>query len=415
MKAQAHFWAAVAILGAPVSDRSSDVVWRRFVRAARERRLRHALRTRLEPPLRGALARAPHDVEITVAMPSPRTPDPRDRPVVERVVRAFRAMKARQAGVDRRYLPAALWQRLLDAGYTPLARALDADDLTEAHEFLANFGVAPRYLGIDSTLVHRWARSRAGRRYLARVVFPRQLARWRRYWGGTRPVSALRHPRHGNPIGATIDGVFVGQEHVFFDDAYVALLRGLLADRERPRIAELGGGYGEFAEMLLRMLPRFAYVEFDLPETLSLAAYYMLQSFPERSVLLYGERPYEPRVHEAYDIVLMPCWEIEALADRGVDLFVNRNSLGEMTAPAVANYVHHITRATEFFFHMNHDVTPEDCGDGERGVLARDYPVPVDQFTLLFRYPELDHLLRSGWEDVTSDIVVHLYQRRGSG
>lgn len=387
------------------------------MRVWQERRLTRAIGDRLWPVVFGAraLVACPGRETIRIGRRVPIDPDPRKRGMVERILRSFRAMKQGQARAGSRYLPSPLWGRLLRESYAPALAALENGDAGELHRFLANFGVSPRYLGIDSTLVRRWVGSWFGRRYLEGCVFPRQLARWTRFYGGRKSLAALAHPRYGNLVGATVDGLFVGQEHVFFDEIYASQLRDLVAGVERPVIGELGGGYGEFAEYLVRGLDRWTYVDFDLPETLCLAAYYLMLALPGRRVLLFGEEPYSPKLHARYDIILMPSFEIEKLADQSVDVFVNKNSLGEMTREAVDNYVRHIARATRYFFHANHDLTPEHYSDGEHGVLARDYPVSPDDFTLVSRYLDPDHLLRRGWEDDTSDIFIHLYQRKSRG
>lgn len=63
---------------------------------------------------------------------------------------------------------------------------------------------------------------------------------------------------------------------------------------------------------------------------------------------------------------------------------------------------------------MNHDarLSRYRYSDGERGPLAHEYPVPVDEFTLLFRYPDLGYMLRQGFLDFDEDVFIHLYQRR---
>lgn len=61
---------------------------------------------------------------------------------------------------------------------------------------------------------------------------------------------------------------------------------------------------------------------------------------------------------------------------------------------------------------MNHDTTPVYFSDRERGLLGYEYPVPGDEFTLLWRYPDIGHLLAQGFPDFSKDIFTRLYQRR---
>ena len=109
----------------------------------------------------------------------------------------------------------------------------------------------------------------------------------------------------------------------------------------------------------------------------------------------------------------MPSYAIEKLGDRSVDLFINKNSLGEIPQRAAAHYVSHITRSTRYFFHMNHDATPDTFVDGSSGLLGRQYPVPKDQFKLLFRYLDMGPWMHDGRFDLYSnDIFLYLYERR---
>lgn len=198
----------------------------------------------------------------------------------------------------------------------------------------------------------------------------------------------------------------------FFNEIYGSLLRELVQDLPQPVVAELGAGYGKLAYFTLRDIERFTYLDFDLPETLSLAAYYLVKAFPEKRALLYGEAPYSAKVHGNYDLIFMPSWEIAKVGNSTVDLFMNKNSLGEMSKLSVEAYIGQIAKATRYFFHMNHDVIPNVYGDGECGLLGSDYPVPSDQFRLLFRYPDVGHMLAFGRLDMTQDIFVYLYERK---
>lgn len=93
-------------------------------------------------------------------------------------------------------------------------------------------------------------------------------------------------------------------------------------------------------------------------------------------------------------------------------LFINKNSLGEMDREAVRNYVHCIAQATRYFFHMNHDRVSADVSGPGTGLLGSEYPLPADQFRLLFRYPDVGHFLfHEGEADFRMDIFCYLYER----
>jgi len=334
--------------------------------------------------------------------------------IVSRIFQAFARMKADQAGAPPAFLPASLWQKQLDLSYRNLVEGLKQNDISTFHFFLANFGAWETYHGIEAnTMIRSYSRSLVRRRYLTNVVFLKQLDMWNWFHGGRRSIKSLTYPRHGNQSGALIDGVFVGAGS-FFSEIYGSMLANLISDRGRPVVADLGGGYGKLAYFALRNLEQSCFIDFDLPETLCLAAYYWMKSFPEKRVLLYGEAEYSAGAHEHYDAIFMPAFEIVKLAPQSVDLFMNKNSLGEMTAESVRAYIEHIARSTRYFFHMNHDRFANMYDEGRVGLLAHEYPVPPDQFKLLFRYPDIGHLLGHGGVDFGMDIFLYLYERRAS-
>ena len=82
----------------------------------------------------------------------------------------------------------------------------------------------------------------------------------------------LSYPRFGNQVGAIVDEQFVGTGS-FFNEIYGSILSGLIANKDRPVVADLGGGYGKLAYFTLRDLPQFSFIDFDLPEVFCLATY----------------------------------------------------------------------------------------------------------------------------------------------
>jgi hypothetical protein len=216
-------------------------------------------------------------------------------------------------------------------------------------------------------------------------------------------MSLLTYPRHGNQPGAIIDDCFVGVGS-FDNQHYTSQLLGLVARLKRPAIGELGGGSGRFAYFLLREFEQFSYVDFDLPEVLVCAAYYLIKTFPGKRTLLYGEQPLKTVSLSDYDLVFLPPWQIETLRDCSIDLFLNKNSLGEMSRDTASHHLAHIARSSHRFFHLNHEYIPQ-TGDGP-GLLASEYQMPG--FTIMRRECDQWHVLQNGPE---SDIFAYLFQR----
>jgi hypothetical protein len=350
----------------------------------------------------------PSAKHITFHCPSLVAPDPADLPLVKRIHKALQKMQEDRRIVDPLYLPSSMWQGLIDKAYASLAADKTIEDF---HYFLANFGSWDIYNGIESTAEIRASqKSILNRLHLQNAIY-RQLKIWRWFNGNQKPMAALNYPQHGNQTGFFLDGIFAGRGS-FFNEIYGSLLSSMVSDRVKPVVADLGGGYGKLAHFTLRHLKNFTFIDFDLPEVLTVATYYLMKSFPDKKFLLYGEGSYSASCHKDYDFILMPSWEIANVGVSTVDLFMNKNSLGEMTQPAVRNYIKKISDATRYFFHMNHDSVPNIFADGQKGLLGYQYPIPMDQFKLLFRGPDLGHLLSENYLDFNIGIFAYLYERR---
>ena len=334
-----------------------------------------------------------------------------EKNIIERIFQSFRKMKEDQHHVSNVYLPSPMWQKLLDDSYYCLNSGSKHDDLTSFYFFLSNFGTWKEYLGVESaTLIRGNMKSNITRLYLKNIIFLQQLKTWQWFYNNRKLISCLTYPTYGNQIGAYIDGNFVGVGS-FFNEIYGSILSGLIRDKKRPVLADLGGGYGKLAYFTLRDINNSCFIDFDLPETLCLAAYYLMKCWPFKKALLYGEEEYSSASHKQYDLIFMPSSEIEKADENSIDLFINKNSLGEMSKEAVNNYIYYITKSTKYFFHMNHDINRSIYSDNSKGLLGYEYPVPMDAFRLLFRYPDIGHMLYLGGVDYKEDIFLYLYER----
>jgi putative sugar O-methyltransferase len=198
-----------------------------------------------------------------------------------------------------------------------------------------------------------------------------------RCWSDRVPASLaeLEPPDVGSPWGYTVDSTLVmgtAPRHHYYADQVARLVE----DVRRPRIAEIGGGFGGFAYCLLaHRCPHASYLDFDLPEVVALESYYLLSAFPERAILLYGEAPLDEQTLERFDLLLMPNFAIAQLPPRSVDLVINSASLSEMHRPTVEQYIADIGRVSRrFFFHDNSD-EPVSVG-ATHEIPASSFPIP---------------------------------------
>ena len=264
--------------------------------AYQQGRLLDAINSRTKPFLYGLKHTAYDPASKKVTLHCPDYVEPlktnNEKELVKRIFQSFSKMKEDQKEVTDAYLPSSEWQRHLDNDYSCLSLGRNTKDLNSFHFFLANFGTWKTYHGVESTtLIRDNMRSFIRRKYLKNVIFYQQLKNWEWFYNKRKPISCLTYPNYGNQGGAYIDNKFVGVAS-FFNEIYGSILSNLLEGKERPVVAELGAGYGNFAYFILRDKSNACYIDFDLPETLCLAAYYLMKSWPNKKVLLYGEKEY---------------------------------------------------------------------------------------------------------------------------
>jgi hypothetical protein len=332
--------------------------------------------------------------------------------IVDRIFRSFKLMKEKQKEASSYYRPSSLWQRHLDNDYSFLSDGLKNNDKNKFHLFLSNFGTWKTYHGLESTdLIRNNVKSILKRKYLRNIVFYKQLKTWEWFNSNNKSIKDLSYPVIGNQCGAYIDNQFVGVGS-FFNEIYGSILSGLIDDNNSPVIAELGSGYGKLAYFTLRNIKKSCFIDFDLPETLCLAAYYLMKTWPQKKTLLYGEENYSSDSHNKYELIFMPSFEIKKIGKKTVDLFINKNSLGEMTEAAAKNYLAYITDSSNYFFHMNHDNIPNIYEQNKKGLLGYQYPIPEDKFRLMIKYPDIGHMFYQGMIDYNMDIFFYLYERK---
>jgi putative sugar O-methyltransferase len=233
----------------------------------------------------------------------------------------------------------------------------------------------------------------------------RDYAVWSDLVGEATP-SVLSPPPVGDPWGYVVDGKVVMADSLRHD-SYAWRAHDLLAGIDRPVVAEIGGGYGGFAYFLLMRSGNATYINFDLPEILVMASYYLMSVFPEKKILLFGESPHS-RIDQdtivSHDIVLMPNHQLPGLASESVDLFVNTRSLSEMSYNTVAEYLRQVGRTCRrYFFHENSNTEKEKPG-GHVEVPSSRFPMPEGVFRRIYRAP-------SPWAGGRSRYWEHLYER----
>jgi hypothetical protein len=382
-----------------------------------EGRLAYSLKNRLDPYFKGALysfsLTNQHSIEISCPPLQSPSSDKEEVELVRRIFTAYKKAKSAQNKPEYApFLPSKLWIRQIEKSYDYFQQAINEDSVDKFHYFLNNFGTWPKYHGVESNVLLHRNNKPILQNYLKMEIFKKGLDFWK-WMSGEQNLALLSYPRHGNQAGALIDGHFVGAGS-FGNQVYGKMLAGMVSDRNRPLIADLGAGYGKLAYFILKNMERFCFLDFDLPETLALASYYLMKTWPEKKALLYGEGQFNSDAAKKYDFIFMPCFEIGKSRDMEIDLFVNKNSLGEMTRESIHAYVDIICSCARYFCHMNHEHYPNIYENGDRSLLNSEYPIPTDTYKQIYRGPDVFSIYSGRKLSAMSDIFYYTYERIAS-
>jgi hypothetical protein len=385
-----------------------EFLLKKLKKTHQEKRIISALFSKVIPNLTGVryLVKNPAKTLINLHSPEYVEPDKRELELVERIFQSFIKMKEAQKHINNRaFIPSSIWQEHINNDYQYLVSGWKENDIDKFHFFLSNFGSWKSYTGIENSPEIVRAKF-IKKRYVENEIFYKSLKTWE--WfnkGRDKKYSDLSYPIHGNQAGAYLKENFIGVGS-FFNEIYGSILSGIISDREHPVVADLGGGYGKLAYFTLRKINKFTLINFDLPEVLCVEAYYLMKTWPEKKVLLYGEKEYLGDIHQEYDLIFMPNFEIPKVGHSTIDLFINKNSMGEMTKESVTEYLKYICSSSHYFFHMNHEFVRRLDNNS---LLASEYPIP-NSLKLILRYPDMGHLLSKGKVDFKMDIFMYLYE-----
>jgi hypothetical protein len=282
-----------------------------------------------------------------------------DRALLKRICAAYIKATERQASARAEYGATPWWRNIQRNGLSPVRQALAARDLDKLQLMYRNFfrdpcgtGLVARPPGRATSYFESEISGQRSRFILGDTLY--RIDRWRGQTSDRFPVSDLRCTTIGNPFGILLEGTLLTAAAPY--QHYCAQRIGELLDGSVPvedsfdrrvaMVAEIGGGYGGMAYYLLRAEAAITYLDFDLPESLALTAYYLAKSMPDRPMLLYGEEDFAPGVMSRYDAILMPAWELGSVPTHAVDITFSSHALSDLTAPAQSEYMREIARVT---------------------------------------------------------------------
>jgi hypothetical protein len=274
-----------------------------------------------------------------------------DNALLQRICNAYSKAMERQPAAPETF-QANRWWRLVEGGNLgPVKRALAAHDLASLRLMYRNFFRDRCGAGLVGLPGIGNAFSRYKELFLIDALHRIDL--WGRRTSGRFPLADLETPDIGNPLGVVMGDIRVrtGSEDQHF---YARKIIDLTVSAVTPVVAEIGGGFGGMAYFLLRDRPGLTYLDFDVPESVALASWYLLKAFPHLKATLYGEALLTAETLKSSGIILMPGFMLPHMPDRGVDVSFNSHVLSDMSPASIHQYLAEIVRTTRHsILHVN--------------------------------------------------------------
>jgi putative sugar O-methyltransferase len=309
-----------------------------------------------------------------------------DVDIIKRIVKAYKKAKTVQKNAPGFYQVSNEWLPIYKKHLKTVMKALEDEDIPALQTIYQNFWRDPcstGLLGFSAHMKKQYFGRRIQRKHKKLHLFSglHRIKLWRSLMGPNASLPDLSSPAIGNPFYCFIDGQMIksGSDYLHY---YASSIGRLTNFGKKRVVVEIGGGYGGMAYYLLRDQSNLTYVDFDLPENMALTAYYLLNAFPEKKAVLYGEAELTPDCIAKNDLVIMPNFELEKMGSNSVDLVFNSYSLAEMSPETIAQYIAMVSRITKkYFLHVNHTVYSL--------VTADEFGIDPKQFTLIYKLPAL--------------------------
>lgn len=275
-----------------------------------------------------------------------------DAELLERICGAYIRAVQQQKSAPPAYQASESARQLQNTALQPLISALLSRNISALRQMLRNFyrdSCSAGLLGAPNNMRKAYfggkMRDVYRRFYLGHVLY--RLDYWKEQTEGRFALRDLAGPGVGNPFGVLLDGthISVGSEYAHYC-AY--RIRSLLPS-EKATVAEIAGGFGGAAYYLLRDCP-VTYLDFDIPERIALASYYLTKAFPERKFLFYGEEPLTRQALARTDVVLLPLFELPAMPTAHADVTFNSHTLSNLSPESLSEYLWQIARITRGTF-----------------------------------------------------------------
>ena len=333
-----------------------------------------------------------------------------DLEIYKRVFESYKKQKNFTNELNKDFKPSKMWLKLINSNYSELIDSYREDNFSKFVNFLDKFGHSDKYLGLTFNILIPKYFNFLKKNYIKKNMLDNSYKNWK-FFNKNKDYKSLHTPRYGNLDGGYInEDVFVSYTS-FFNEIYSSILKNLLPEKTNLLIGEIGPGYGEQAYFVLKDI-NSKYIAFDLPETLTLSSFYLMNTFRSKKTLLYGEREFSNNIIKDYDLIFMPPCEISKVYENSFDLMINKHSLGEMTENVVKNYVNIIKKTSKLFFHINQSYYKRTFDKNDFNLLSHEYGFENDDsFKLIIKYLDFCHFNYDYFQNYNMDLFFHIYKK----
>jgi putative sugar O-methyltransferase len=385
----------------------------KIIIAIKEKRFFKSFRKKIYPYLKGltlSFSIRKFEDEIILVTPKSNIVDVEgDLELGKNLFKFYKKMKNDQLNINQIFKPSLLWNNHIKRDFSLLNKSLKKNDLNEFLFFLQNFGNQKYDLGIFDHFSKSYSKNFFLKKFLRDELYRGQINLWK-HFNNKKKFKDLDLPKFGNLHGAIIENNFINFGAPV-NQIYAKIIKNYLESKKKNTIAELGAGYGRLPYYYLKNEDNCCFIDFDLPEVLVLAAYYLIKSFPKKKYFLYGDESFSKDLVSNYDLIFLPNWEIEKIQDNSIDMFINKNSLGEIDPDSAKNYISNIHRTSKYFFSINHEFMRNEFENDKYSLVNEEFNIDK-KFKILIRYPDLAHLIyESNKIDFDQDIYFYIYKK----
>ena len=309
--------------------------------------------------------------------------------IIFRLLSAYKLSKKNAQNIDNSFKIKGVWNEWIEINFKNLIKALKEENISLLNNLLNNMFEESFTRGLGIFEGYRKSKNLFGKFYFKYV--------WNNYLkhylslGGKK--EDLRFPNVGNPTGIKIQNKIIPYEairHSYLAKQYTELLR----DQKNPLIVEIGGGFGGFAYQLISLIKNnnTKYIIYDLPEVNAISSFFLMNAFPDKKVILFGEEELWESKNLEFDIAIMPYYMIKKLPKDSSDFIYNACSFSEMSRECALVYIKQIeVSCKKYFAHENHETRFRyyEKKDFSTNLIGSEVILNINKFKCIFKKPRL--------------------------